>query len=349
MLVERAAIREYSEQLGLKADVAAAKDLDIPDSINEKFNLHWLDVTLPSKEKVELILVLTERNVTPTVMELKADLDVISKQVGRIAVFGCSGIRPAQRRNLLDQNVNFIEPGRHYFIPEMMLAMVDEARKRREAPVKAKSLTPAAQAVLLANLYVKPEDDYPGLKTRVTQRDLMCGLEYSRPAINKATDELAAAGILEKLDDRPYNPVYSFKGDKEETLVKAWPLLSSPVKRTVMVSIELSPSMQPRISWAGASGLAEHTGLDHPELPVFCMSLKDFNAAKANDDSWITTDPAKAKAFLQVWSYASLSPHPQEPDELSLLLSLKGTSEMPDYDGVRTLTGHLQWFLPDEI
>ncbi|MBB4861638.1 hypothetical protein HNP46_000449 [Pseudomonas nitritireducens] len=349
MLVERAAIREYSEQLGLKAEVAIAKDLDIPDSINEKFNFHWMDVTLPSKEKVQLILVLTERNVTPTVMELKADLDVISKKVGRIAVFGCSGIRPAQRRNLLEQNVNFIEPGRHYFIPEMMLAMVDEARKRREAPEKVKALTPAAQAVLLANLYVKPKEDFPGLKTRMTQRDLLCGLDYSRPAINKATDELVAAGVLQKLDDRPYNPEYSFVGDKEEVLAKAWPLLSSPVKRTVMVSIELKPSMQPRISWAGASGLAEHIGLDHPELPVFCMSLKDFNAAKTDDDSWITTDPAQAKAFLQVWSYASLGQQPQEPDELSLLLSLKGTPEMPDYSGVSTLTGHLQWFRPEEI
>ncbi|MHD0644663.1 hypothetical protein ACYPKM_03355 [Pseudomonas aeruginosa] len=349
MFAQRVDIRDYSDKLGFKADVTTDKGLSIPDEVNEKYNLHRMDVTLPSGDLLNLILVLTERNVSPNVIELQKDLEVIAKAAGRIAVLGCDGLRPSQRRSLLAHNINFIEPGRHYYIPQVAIALVDEARKRREATVAVSALSPSSQAVVLANLYARPESDYPGTKTRMIQRDLMCGLDYSRPAINKVSDDLVAAGILNKVDNRAFNPLYEFVGDKEEVLVKAWPMMTSPIKRTIMVTSSLMPSMDPRIAYAGASGLAEHFEETHAGLPVFCMTQATLSKLqKERGSAWVTTNQEAAKAILQVWTYASLSQDIRLPDELSLLLSFKGAESAPEYVKARGLTGHLQWFLPDE-
>ncbi len=164
-------------------------------------------------------------------------------------------------------------------------------------------------------------------------------LGYTPMTLSRAVRELVAAGLAQahKAGRSQYlEMAYSAR----ETWEQALPLLRNPVQRTVWTSTPSRTELPVRV--AGLSALARLSMLTEPRSPVFAVSRSAWQALKADIVELQQAEPGACE--WQLWNYTpTLQPDSDTADPLSLILSLRGSTDERVQSALDALQKQLPW------
>lgn len=304
--------------LGVETQVQAASGLKVPFHIKDAYTLCHLDLQAGDKTKhteLSMLLLLPVDEEYPGVVTLKKHIAQVQKATDKVVVYVCQSLSVPERRSLIANHINFLQPGYQMFIPELALDLRESVRTRRSER-DVPSLLPAAQAMVLGRLYEGWDS-----ATTFNSHDIMNGFKYSRVTLAKVIDQLLKLGIVHPARSHGVKNYYSFSAPQADVFKKAHHAMRSPVKRRV--AIDKVPSIGNGIFLAGETALAEYTMLAGPVQPVFGMTKKQFDTLVEARTFKVTDSIDEIRAWVEIWSYRSLTEGENIADEASLLMSLE--------------------------
>lgn len=223
-------------------------------------------------------------------------------------------ITPGERKQLIQQGIAFVVPGRQLFAPQMGLILSE-----RFAAVPQRGLTvasPATQALLIRflNDQQRAETWHPF--------EQAAKLGYTAMTATRAVRELLQFNLFALEARGRAKHLKLLSATRRELWEKAKPHLRSPVQRTLWTYdqhiLELTDAC-----WAGESALARMTMLDAPPQAAVALTTEVAQQAKQNGIVFEPRELADGIA-VQVWRYApDLEAHNKTVDSLSLWLSLR--------------------------
>lgn len=344
MPVLRDDIRLYLEStLGVEAQVRPASDIKIPHYIKDIYKLVNLDLLIGGTSKQSIlstVLLLPVDDEYPGAVTLGKHIAQVQKHTDKVVVYVCKSLSVPERRSLIANHINFIQPGYQLFIPELAVDLRESVRTRRiEGEVS--ELLPAAQAMLLGRLY-EGWDNH----TVFTSNAIMGEFKYSRVTLAKVIDQLLKLGIVHPAQSPGFKNVYSFDGPPPALFKKARRFMRSPVKRKVAVDRVLHAGNG--VFHAGETALAERTLLAGPPQPVFGMTKKQFDTMVEEKKFKVTDSIDEIRAWVEIWAYRSLAEDKNIADEASLLLSLKDHSDERVQQALDELKECISWLKSED-
>lgn len=316
-------IKTYLEStLGVEIHLQAASGLKLPFHIKDAYKLIYLDIALGDKAKttkLPLLLLLPADDNYPGAVTLGKHIAQVQKTIGNVVVYVCRALSVPERRSLITNHINFIQPGYQMFIPELAMDLRESVRTRRSAG-DVSTLLPAAQAMVLGRLYDGWNSD-----TVFDSSGIMAGFEYSRVTLAKVIDQLLKLGIIHPAQSHGFKNYYSFGASALDTFRKARHLMRSPVKRKVAIDRVLRTGNG--VFLAGETALAKRSMLAPPLQPIFGMTKKHFDSLVAEQAFQVAGSVDETRAWVEIWAYRSLDEAENTADEASLLLSLKSVPD----------------------
>lgn len=315
-------IKGYLEStVGLEAHLQAASGLKVPFHIKDAYTLVYLTLMAgpKAKQKLPMLLLLPVENKYPGAVALGKHITQVRKTTDKVVVYVCQSLSVPERRSLIANNINFIQPGYQMFIPELAMDLRESVRTRRNEQ-DVSTLLPAAQAMLLARLYEGWDSD-----TIFNSNAIMNGFKYSRVTLAKVIDQLLQLRIMHPAQSQGFKNCYSFGAPEADVFKNARPFMRSPVKRKVAIDRVLHTGNG--VFLAGETALAKCTMLAGPVQPVFGMTRKQFDAMVEEHAFKVADSIDETRAWVEIWAYRSLKEGEKIADEASLLLSLEN---MPD-------------------
>ena len=310
-------IKSYLESvLGAEIQLKPASALKVPFHIRDAYTL--TDLTLVIDEKsatpLSMLLLLPAADHYPGAVALRKHVQQVQKATDRTVVYVSSSLSAAERRSLITNHFNFIQPGSQMFIPELAMDLREQVRKRRNDQ-EVSALTPAAQVILLDRLYRGWDSDL-----RYTSSAIMGGFNYSRVTRSKVIEQLIRLDIIQALQGQGLTNLYAFNGSPAEVFSKARQWMRTPVRRKVPVNGV--PRVGDGVFLAGESALASYTLLAGPVQPVYGMTRNTFDLLLERKAFKVTDSVDDTKAWVEIWAYRSLREENGSADQASLLLSL---------------------------
>lgn len=159
-------------------------------------------------------------------------------------------------------------------------------------------------------------------------------------SISRAVNEVESAGLA-KIANAGRKRVIQFEKDRRQLWEKALPHMNTPVTKTLWVearkgNFDILP--------AGERALAEYSLLAPPELPVYAMSGKEWNASRAKHLMNIAHYPEEAEMKLELWRYnPRLLTTGKTVDPFSLFLSLKEIGDERIDSALNQMMEHITW------
>lgn len=339
MPVLRDDIRLYLETtLGVDAQLRAASDIKAPHYIKDAYKLVNLVLLVGAKykqSKLSMLLLLPTDDEYPGAVTLGKHIAQVQKYTDKVVAYVCQSLSVPERRSLIANHINFIQPGYQLFIPELAMDLRESVRTRRnEREVSA--LLPAAQAMLLARLYEGWDSDKV-----FTANDIMGEFKYSRVTLAKVIDQLLKLGIVHPAQSRGFKNYYSFGAPPPDLFKKARHFMRSPVKRKVAIDRVLHAVSG--VFLAGETALAKCTMLAGPAQPVFGMTKKQFDTMVKEKKFRETVEIDEIRAWVEIWVYRSLAEDENIADEASLLLSLEDNPDERVQQGLDHLKDRNSW------
>lgn len=299
--------------LGAESRLKAATDLKIPFYLKDAY--HFAELTLQiGSQSLALLLLMPVDDEYPGAVTLRKQLQHVEKATDRTVVFVYRALSAAERRSLIGNHLNFIQPGSQMFIPELAMDLRERVRKRRNDQAVS-ALFPAAQAVLLGCLYRGRDSDQ-----LYTSTALMGECRYSRVTLSKVIEQLLTLELVQVAQSKGVTNVYSFDAAPTEIFRKARHWMRSPVKRRVAIDRKLH--LGDGVFLAGESALAKYTLLASPAHPVYGMTRNTFDLLLAGKDFKLADSVDDTRAWVEIWAYPSLKAKENIADEASLLMSL---------------------------
>lgn len=304
--------------LGVEAHLQAVSGLKVPFHIKDAYKLVGLVLLVGEKAtptKLPMLLLLPVDEEYPGAVTLGKHIAQVQKATDKVVVYVCQSLSVSERRSLIANHINFIQPGYQMFIPELAMDLRESVRTRRgERGVS--TLLPAAQAMVLGRLYEGWDSD-----TIFNSNGIMNGFKYSRVTLAKVIDQLLKLGILHPAQSHGFKNCYSFGASQAEVFKKARHFMRSPVKRKIAIDKVLRPGNG--VFLAGETALAKHTMLAGPVQPVFGMTKKQFDTMVEEHAFKVTDSVDEIRAWVEIWTYRSLTEGKNIADGASLFLSLK--------------------------
>ncbi|MBB4861637.1 hypothetical protein HNP46_000448 [Pseudomonas nitritireducens] len=309
-------LKDYLETtLGFPATVVGAGKLNVPPLIKNQYGLLEIEITPPGLPAIKLLGLVGKGEKYPGAVNLRKHINLTAKATDNVILYVSDSIDQADRRSMIDHQINFIRPGWQFHVPEIGISLREAFRKRRKLDVESLTLSPATQSMLIRNM-IEGWDE----SDRFTSNGFMGNAKFSRVTLSKAIAELESANLIEHVNDSVINKVYRFTCPRNRMLQKAMPFLRNPVRRSVV--IDEVPTDYVKAYLAGESALARYSLLAEPALPVFAMTNTAYKAMM--DDNFILeTGNDRAKAVVEIWSYKPFTTDSQTVDEVSLFLTLK--------------------------
>lgn len=246
------------------------------------------------------------------------------------AVFLCEAISSHNRKRLIAYKVPFIVPGNQMYLPDLAIDLKEHFNKPEN---EANLFSPATIAMIL---YVLNRHNATG----ITQKELATTLKYSKMTISRAVNEVESTGLA-KTASAGRNRVVQFEKDRRQLWEKALPRMNTPVTKTLWMEA-LKGDFD--VLLAGESALAEYSMLAPPELPVYAMSGKAWNASQAKRLINIAHYPEEAEMKLELWRYnPRLLTTGKTVDPFSLFLSLKETGNERIESALNQMMEHIKW------
>jgi hypothetical protein len=221
----------------------------------------------------------------------------------------------------------FIVPGSQTFLPT---AIIDLRERQPGVLPTAKTLSPAAQCVLLYHL--ERESIHPWPLQKVAEV-----VGYSPNMLIKVKRELEAAELCDPVRSGRVVTL-RFHVERRALWQKALPWLASPVRATHWVRWEKPPT---QALMAGMTALSRATMIVDDRTPVYALHHK---ASKDNAFE-ICADRIAATARLEIWNYNPqlLTIREEMVDPLSLFLSLRHDPNERVQDQLETLIEQFPW------
>lgn len=209
-----------------------------------------------------------------------------------------------QRERFIDAGIPFIVDGKQIYLPFMGTCL----QERCDGVIEAgEHLTPSAQMLLLYYIYQNKEV--------MNTSDAVSALGLTATSISRASRELEDAKLLRSRRCGIQKEI-SADLSGEELWNKAYPMLRSPVTRTLYIPREIGSQLLP----GGYSALAQYSMLNPPALPC-CAAYRDKKLSEQAADELVDSD---AQMEIQFWKYDPKSLAAGNcVDPLSLALSLK--------------------------
>lgn len=329
-------IRHYLKTtLGVDAQLSEASCIKVPHYIRDAYKLLNLVLLVGSKYKHSMLLLLPTDDEYPGAVTLGKHIAQVQKFTDQVVVYVCKSLSVSERRSLITNHINFIQPGYQLFIPELAMDLRESVRTRRnEGEVSA--LLPAAQAMLLARLY-------EGWETEQVFKagDIMGDFKYSRVTLAKVIDQLLKLGIVHPAPGRGFRNLYSFSASPSDLFKKARPFMRTPVKRKVAIDRVLD--VGDGVILAGETALAKKTMLANPSQPVFGMTKKHFDTLVSGEEFRKTDAVDEIRAWIEIWTYQSPAQDKNMADEASLLLSLEDNPDERVQQALDDLKEKISW------
>jgi len=340
MPVLRNDIRFYLEStLGVDAQLRPASDLKPPHYIKDAYKLLNLDLLI-GKSTLSMVLLLPIDDEYPGAVTLGKHIAQIQKHTDKVVVYVCQSLSVPERRSLIANHINFIQPGYQLFVPELAIDLRESVRTRRnEREVSA--LLPAAQAMVLARLYEGWDSD-----TIFTSNAILGDFKYSRVTLAKVIDQLLKLGIVHPAQSLGFKNFYSFSALPPELFKTARHFMRSPVKRRVAIDRVLQAGNG--VFLAGETALAKNTMLAGPAQPVFGMTKKQFDAMIEEKKFKDTEAVDEIRAWVEIWAYRSLAENKNIADEASLLLSLEDNPDERVQQALDDIKEGISWLRSED-
>ncbi len=243
---------------------------------------------------------------------------MVQQQLNRAAeffalpvVFAANVLHPHDKERFLAAKQALVVPGKLVYLP---FASIKEERPKKAYVATRDTLSPIAQLVVLA--YLEKH-----LVAPVTILQTAQFLRVTKPAVQMVFKELEAKGLAvrqRKPNVKGYELIFVEKGRALWEL--AQPLLTSPIIRTV--GLAEKPKIGNHCLVAGVDALATRSSLAEVPPTEFAFPLRGF-AARQFDILPVDAAPYQA----QLWAYEPDRLRKGEIDTLSLLLSLRSTSD----------------------
>ena len=265
--------------------------------------------------------------------DVRAQLARISDLLGRSVVFCLPGLVSYERRNLIEQRVPFIVPGKQMYLPDLGIDLREHFRQN--ASKRSEWFSPSTQALLIWHLLTRPTQE------EWSPSEDAAALGYAGMTATRALRELTEAGLTEVISvgrSRYLRMLYS----REETWHKAKPHMRSPVKRTVWVREPLViGGTKMRVS--GLSALSSRTMLGNPRDKCLAISTQDWSKALGAAIQELP-GPADDACQIELWSYSPvMDVNTTSVDPLSLWLSLRENTDDRIQIALNELEAQLQW------
>ncbi|MHA6197578.1 hypothetical protein ACX3YG_24800 [Pseudomonas wadenswilerensis] len=300
--------------LGAEARVEKAPDLKIPFHLKDTYGIAELTLLI-GDQPLSMLLMMPVDDEYPGAITLRKHLEQIEKATDKTIVFVYKSLSAPERRSLIGNQLNFIQPGSQMFIPELAMDLREQVRKRRDDKAVS-TLLPAAQAMLLGCLYEGWNSERLYSSTAI-----MGDFRYSRVTLAKVIAQLLKLRIIQEAQSRGFTHFYSFDASPAEVFRTARRWMRSPVKRRVAIDRKLH--LGDGIFLAGESALAKYTLLAGPTQPVYGMTRNTFDLLLEGKDFKVADSVDDTRAWVEIWAYRSLKANDKIADEASLLLSLE--------------------------
>ncbi|MBL8473538.1 MAG: hypothetical protein KF778_08330 [Rhodocyclaceae bacterium] len=266
-----------------------------------------------------------------SVGEVRIWMEKVQALTGQAAVYVTDALASYERKRLIEQKVAFIVPGNQLYIPYLGLDLREYFRRRPVAA--AETLSPSAQAILLAALLQQP------WQAEFQPSRIGSGLGYSAMTVSRATKELVAIGLATAYQVGRSHWLRIEQGPRE-IWARVQSVARSPVQRNIWVTSNTPVPANARL--AGPSALARFSMLSAPRVPVVAL---DAAAWKLAADAGVRESPESGAATQewQIWRYSpALVPNAATVDPLSLTLSLRDNAD----DRIQIALDELQEQLP---
>ena len=262
--------------------------------------------------KSKILLMFLKQGGGVAVSALKKHLNIIKQKTDLEVVLLCEQIDSYTRKDLIQNNIPFIVAGNQLYLP--MLGMDLREHYRKEI-VKAKKLTPAAQAMLIyciSNSLTKP----------YTASELSEKLGYSCMTMTRAITEVVGVNLA--TDQKKWKERFVQLAETGKSLWdKACKYMVNPIKKEIKTN-NLPDGK--KYYHAGLNALSEYTMLNPPEYSTLAVSKDDW--LKIKDNVQDIGKNADCKYRLQIWNYApGLFAKNDIVDRFSLYLSLKDNED----------------------
>ncbi len=232
-------------------------------------------------------------------------------------IVALSQVTAGERKQLIQQGIAFVVPGKQLYAPELGLVMTERfGTAPRQHLAQA---SPATQALLIHYLVnAKASETWHPF-------EVAARLGYTAMTATRAVRELVQFDLFE-LEARGRAKHLKLTGTRHELWQKAKPHLRSPVQRTLWTYDQRILQTAPQ-RWAGESALARSTMLNSLEQAVIAMTAEAAQQARQGGIAFEPQETADCVA-VQVWRYApELLTQSDKVDPLSLWLSLQGSQD----------------------
>lgn len=318
------ALGEYLERLtGSPVDLAPAEPRSLPLFLRERFQLHQGEIF--GRSFIFAIDRLGEQD--PSAANYANLTECLSGHLGDSVVLVLPGLAPHIRQGLIRLGRPFIVPGSQTFLPT---AIIDLRERQPGTLPTAKTLSPAAQCVLLYHL--ERESIHPWPLQKVAE-----AVGYSPNMLIKVKRELEAVELCDPVRSGRVVTL-RFHVERRALWQKVLPWLASPVRATHWVRWEKPPT---QALMAGMTALSRATMIVDDRTPVYALHHK---ASKDNAFE-ICADRIDATARLEIWNYNPqlLTIREEMVDPLSLFLSLRHDPNERVQDQLETLIEQFPW------
>jgi DNA-binding MarR family transcriptional regulator len=264
-------------------------------------------------------LLLFRRRNTPTPAEVAGHARAANQALGQEVVFVFPKLASYERNRLVQKGLRFIVPYSQVFLPGAMVALKEQQAPADIRPARAVLSAPAQLLVLFHLQRHETKEPLP-----------LCGwatlLGYSRMTLTRVCDELAQAGLAQKVG-RGKVVVIELAGDSRELWEKAAPRMASPVMKRIHVRWRGNRPASARE--AGLTALAKVSDLAPGKESVVAMTPATFREVLSHHLLEPEPYAEPETAEVELWRYEPglLSMDGNTVDPLSLYLSLRGTSD----------------------
>lgn len=226
-------------------------------------------------------------------------------------------VAPGERKQLIQQGVPFLVPGRQLYAPHMGVILTE--RFVGMPPQERVLASPATQALLIWFLNHHP------LTETWSAFEEAAVLGYTDMTATRAVRELVKFGLFE-LEVRGRAKYLKRVQSRRELWEMAKPYLRSPVWRTLGTYDHRILTLG-AARWAGESALANMSMLNDPQQPVIAMTAEAAQQVKQRGVLFEPRPLADGIA-VQVWRYRTdLQAQDINVDPLSLWLSLRDNKD----------------------
>ena len=265
-------------------------------------------------------------NILPGV--INKHFDIIKRNTHFGVFLLCEQLNSYTRRDLIKYQIPFVVPGTQMYLPMLGFDLREHFLRPKN---KVGKLSPAAQAVILYEIYNKSQEPH-------TPSELSQKLRYTKMTIGRAFDEISALDLaVEKREGK--DRLVEFEKDKNILWSKALEYMNSPVKKEVF-----SSAIPNGVNYykAGLSALSEYTMIVPSDIETVAINRNDLDKIRKNIVDSNNSDAFRFK--VQLWTYPpELFARNQIVDELSLYLTMKNLVDERIEKSLGIMMENIKW------